>query len=103
MWQNLVTFVITTKQITRFKNPIPMNKGTSFISEIDKYFKNNDATSAMNKIMEITRTLSFSEKRLFGEQSRCYCKYSQIACIAITAIQYNILATARRFSSYETI
>ena len=78
-------------------------KGTSFISEIGKYFKNNDATSAMNKIMEITRTLSFSEKRLFGEQSRCYCKYSQIACTAITAIQYNILATARRFSSYETI
>ena len=28
---------------------------------------------------------------------------SQIACTAITAIQYNILATARWFSSYETI
>ncbi len=28
---------------------------------------------------------------------------SQIACTAITSIQYNILATARRFSSYETI
>ena len=28
---------------------------------------------------------------------------SQIACTAITAMQYNILATARRFSSYETI
>ena len=83
-----------------------MNKGINLISEIGKYFKENDATSAMNKmnkIMEITRTLSFSEKRLFGEQSRCNCKYSQIACTAITAIQYNILATARRFSSYETI
>ena len=45
MWQNLFTFVIATKQITRFKNPIPMNKGTSFISEICKYFKENDATS----------------------------------------------------------
>ena len=50
----------------KIKKPMPMNKGTSFISEIDKYFKNNDATSAMNKIMEITRTLKFSEKRLFG-------------------------------------
>ena len=80
-----------------------MSKGTNLISEIGKYFKENDATSAMNKIMEITRTLNFSEKRLFGEQSRCNCKYSQIACTAITAIQYNILATARRFSSYETI
>ena len=28
---------------------------------------------------------------------------SLIACTAITAMQYNILATARRFSSYETI
>ncbi len=80
-----------------------MNKGTNLISEIGQYFKENDATSAINKIMEITRTLNFSEKRLFGEQSRCNCKYSQIACTAITAIQYNILATARRFSSYETI
>ena len=52
-------------------------KGTSFISEIGKYFKNNDATSAMNKIMEITRTLNFSEKRLYGEESRYNCKYSQ--------------------------
>ena len=77
MWQNLVTFVITTKQIKRFKNPIPMSKDTSLISEIDKYFKNNDATSAMNKIMEITRALNFSEKRLYGEESRYNCKYSQ--------------------------
>lgn len=43
-----------------------MSKGTSFISEIGKYFKNNDATSAMNKIVEITRTLNFSEKRLLS-------------------------------------
>ena len=66
MWQNLVTFVITTKQITRFKNPIPMSKGTSNISEIGKYFKYNDATSAMNKIVEISRTLNFSKKRLLS-------------------------------------
>ena len=45
-----------------------MSKGTSFISEIGKYFKNNDATSAMNKIMEITRTLNFSEKRLLSQE-----------------------------------
>ena len=53
--------------------------------------------------MEITHALSFSEKRLFGDESRCNCKYSQMACTAITAMQYNILATTRRFSSYETI
>ena len=27
-----------------------MGKGTNFISEIGKYFKDNDATSAMNQI-----------------------------------------------------
>ena len=31
-----------------------MNKGTNLISEIGKYFKENDATNAINKIMEIT-------------------------------------------------
>ena len=44
-----------------------MSKGKSFISEIGKYFKENDATSAMNRIMDITRMLNLSEKRLFGE------------------------------------
>ena len=60
-----------------------MNKGTNLISEIGKYFKENDATSAMNKIMEITRTLNFSEKRLFGEESRCNCKYSQLQVLQL--------------------
>ena len=54
-----------------------MSKGTNLISEIGKYFKENDATSAMNKIMKIIRTLNFSEKRLYGEESRYNCKYSQ--------------------------
>ena len=80
MWQNLVTFVITTKQITRFKKPIPMNKGTSFISEIGKYFKNNDATSAMNKIMEITRTLNFSERKADTIASTRRCRYGSYCC-----------------------
>ena len=60
-----------------------MNKGTNFISEIGKYFKENDATSAMNKIMDITRTLNLSEKRLFGEESRCNCKYSQLQVLQL--------------------
>ena len=60
-----------------------MGKGTNFISEIGKYFKDNDATSAMNQIMDITRTLNFSEKRLFGEESRCNCKYSQLQVLQL--------------------
>ena len=46
------------------------DKGTNIFSEIGKFFKENDATSAMT---------------------------------AITAMQYNILSTAKRFSDYETI
>ena len=60
-----------------------MSKGTNLISEIGKYFKENDATSAMNKIMKIIRTLNFSEKRLFGEESRCNCKYSQLQVLQL--------------------
>lgn len=60
-----------------------MGKGTNFISEIGKYFKENDATSAMNTIMDITRTLNLSEKRLFGEESRCNCKYSQLQVLQL--------------------
>ena len=60
-----------------------MSKGTNFISEIGRYFKENDSTSAMNQIMDITRTLNFSEKRLFGEESRCNCKYSQLQVLQL--------------------
>ena len=60
-----------------------MSKGKSFISEIGKYFKENDATSAMNQIMDITQTLNLSEKRLFGEESRCNCKYSQLQVLQL--------------------
>ena len=39
-----------------------MGKGTNLISEIGKYFKENDATSAMNKIkfivLECTHSLT---------------------------------------------
>ncbi len=60
-----------------------MSKGTNFISEIGRYFKENDATSAMNAIMDIIRTLNLSEKRLFGEVSRCNCKYSQLQVLQL--------------------
>ena len=81
MWQKLCKFVVTKKQITN--TSIPMSKGKSFISEIGKYFKENDATSAMNQIMDITRMLNLSEKRLFGEESRCNCKYSQLQVLQL--------------------
>jgi len=40
------------------------DKGTNIFSEIGKFFKENDATSAMNAIMDMTKALRLSEKRL---------------------------------------
>ena len=57
--------------------PMPNNKGTNVFSEIGKFFKEKDATSAMNAIMDMMDALSLSEKRLFGIESRCNCKLTQ--------------------------
>ena len=46
------------------------DKGTNIFSEIGKFFKENDATSAMNAIMDTTKALRLSEKRLFGSESK---------------------------------
>ena len=67
MSRNFCNFEVLTKKC---KSLIPNNKGTNIFSEIGKFFKEKDATSAMN---------------------------------AITAMQYNLLSTARRFTDYETI
>lgn len=45
---------------------MPNNKGTNVFSEIGKFFKEKDATSAMNAIMDMMDALSLSEKRLLG-------------------------------------
>ena len=84
----------------------------------------------MNAIMDITKVLRLSEKRLFGEESKCNCKLTQLQVfgllllfpcfmirnaynysksslsslfVGITALQYNLLSNARRFSDYETV
>ena len=38
------------------------DKGTNIFSEIGKFFKENDATSAMNAIMDTAKVLRLSEK-----------------------------------------
>ena len=60
---------------------MPSDKGTNIFSEIDKFFKENDATSAMNAIMDMTKVLRLSEKRLFGNESKCNCKLSSCRCL----------------------
>ena len=38
--------------ITKYNNPMLSDKGTNIFSEIGKFFKENDATSAMNAIID---------------------------------------------------
>ena len=59
------------------------DKGTNIFSEIGKFFKENDATSAMNAIIDITKALRLSEKRLFGSESKCNCKLTQLQVLGL--------------------
>ncbi|SDQ53992.1 hypothetical protein SAMN04487826_1900 [Prevotella sp. khp1] len=59
------------------------DKGTNIFSEIGKFFKENDATSAMNAIIDMTKALRLSEKRLFSSESRCNCKLTQLQVLGL--------------------
>ena len=59
------------------------NKVTNIFSEISKFFKENDATSAMNAIMDIANVLRLSEKKLFGKVSRYNCKLTQLQVLQL--------------------
>ena len=63
MSRNFCNFEVLTKKC---KSPIPNNKGTNIFSEIGKFFKEKDATSAMNAIMDMMDALSLSEKGCSG-------------------------------------
>ncbi len=62
---------------------MPNHKGTNIFSEVGKFFKENDATSAMSAIMDMTNVLKLSEKRLFGSESRCNCKLTQLHLLGL--------------------
>ena len=62
---------------------MPSNKGTNIFSEIGKFFKESDATSAMNAIMDTTKVLRLSEKKLFGSESKCNCKLTQLQLLEL--------------------
>ena len=62
---------------------MPSNKSTNIFSEIGKFFKKNDSTSAMNAIMNMTKALRLSEKRLFGSESKCNCKLTQLQVLGL--------------------
>ena len=67
------------------------DKGTNIFSEIGKFFKENDATSAMNAIIDITKALRLSEKRLFGSESKCNCKLTQLQVLGDHGDRFLIL------------
>jgi len=62
---------------------MPNHKGTNIFSEIGKFFKEKDSTSAMNAIMSMTNALKMSEKRLFGSESKCNCKLTQLQLLEL--------------------
>ena len=62
---------------------MPSDKGTNIFSEIGKFFKESDATSAMNAIMDTTKVLRLSEKKLFGSESKCNCKLTQLQLLEL--------------------
>ena len=51
-------------------------KDTNFLSEISSFFKNNDASKAMNSMMNIISVLNISERTLFGRTTRFNSRYS---------------------------
>jgi hypothetical protein len=55
---------------------MPMHKSTKNLSEIGKFFRNNDASSAMFNILRTINSLRLPEKVLFGRKSRCNQMYS---------------------------
>lgn len=58
-------------------------KFTNYFSEIGKFFKENDANSAMNMIMHMSNTLKLSEYLLFGENSKCNCKLNKLQILQV--------------------
>ena len=63
MSRNFCNFEVPTK---KYKSLMPNDKGTNVFSEIGKFFKEKDATSAMNAIMAMMDALSLSEKGCSG-------------------------------------
>ena len=51
-------------------------KDTNFLSEISSFFKNNDASKAMNNMMYMISSLNMIEHTLFGRSTRFNSKYS---------------------------
>ena len=80
MSRKFSNFEVSNKKIL---SPMLSDKGTNIFSEIGNFFKENDATSAMNAIMDMTKALRLSEKRLFGSESRCNCKLTQLQVLGL--------------------
>ena len=58
-------------------------KDTTIFSEISKFFKEKDASKAMNVISDTMKALRLTEKQLFGHDSKPNCKLSQMQVLEL--------------------
>ncbi len=68
-------------------NPMLKTKGTNFLSEISAFFKNNDASKAMNSMMDMISGLNMSERTLFDRSTRFNSKYSLLHTLLLLSIR----------------
>jgi len=80
MSRKISNFEVSNKKIL---SPMPSDKSTNIFSEIGKFFNENDSTRAMNAIMDTAKALRLSEKRLFGSDSKCNCKLTQLQVLGL--------------------
>ena len=74
-------------------------KSTNIFSEVGKFFKENDATNAMNAIMDMTNVLKLSEKRLFGSNSKCNCKLTQLQLLGLLLFSCFMIRNAYNYGT----
>ncbi len=87
-------------QTKKILSPMPY-KDTNIFSGIGKFFKEKDATSAMNTIMDLTDALHLSENRLLGNESRCNCQCDTFRRLLLSVLFF--VPTNRYWSTERTV
>lgn len=66
-------------------------KDTNSLSEISSFFKNNDASKAMNNMMYMISSLNMIEHTLFGRSTRFNSKYSLLQILTCLILTQNAM------------
>lgn len=78
-------------------------KNTTIINEVGFFFKNS-GDEAMNRIIMLLKAVKMTDNRL-GLKSKCNVRRKaseKLQLLTLLMIQYNLLATVKRFDGYET-